>query len=287
LADDLRRGALSMVLSALLFAGMGVTVKLASEALPNAQVVFFRNVLGLAFLLPLLGARGLRDLRSAHLGGHLVRGLAGLSSMYCYFFAIAHLGLAEAILLNYSMPLFIPAVEAAWLKERLPRGLLRSLGVGLVGVALILRPGPGLLRPAALVGLASALFGALAQVGVRRLTHSEPTTRIVFYFAAIGTVASAAPAAAAWRPVPSRLFPALPVMGACATAGQLFLTRAYAHAPAARVGPFIYASVGFAALLDYLFWGRLLDAFSLAGAALVILAGVLALRLGPAPVPAS
>jgi drug/metabolite transporter (DMT)-like permease len=71
-------------------------------------------------------------------------------------------------------------------------------------------------------------------------------------------------------------------MGATATAGQLALTRAYAHAPAAQVGPFIYSSVAFAGALDWLFWDKLPDAFTLAGSVLVGGAGILSLRLSPA-----
>ncbi len=72
-------------------------------------------------------------------------------------------------------------------------------------------------------------------------------------------------------------------MGLLATLGQIFLTRAYAHAPAARVGPFIYSSVVFAGLLEWALWSSVPDALSLAGMALVAGAGVLALRIGVAP----
>jgi len=272
-----------MVASALLFASMGASIKIASRSLPNTMVVFFRNAVGLAVLSPWLVPLGLRGLVTADLRGHLVRGLAGLASMYCYFHAISRLRLADAVLLNHCLPLFIPLVEKAWLGEPAPRRLWRPLGLGFLGLVLILRPGSGLFQPAAFVGLLAAAFAALAQVGIRRLTRTEPVTRIVFYFGAIATAASALPLAlpGSWKAPEPSLWGVLLAIGVFATAGQLFLTRAYGHAPAARVGPFIYTGVVFAGGLDWALWGVLPDAAFVAGAALVCLAAILVLRMRP------
>src|SRR3984893_11832846 len=114
---DLRRGALYMVASALLFALMSVAVKVASATLPNVVVVFFRSAFGLLTLIPfIVGA----DLRTGQLREHLIRSLAGIASMYCFFYTLAHMRLADAVLLNYALPLFIPFVESAWLGEEVP-----------------------------------------------------------------------------------------------------------------------------------------------------------------------
>ena len=158
------------------------------------------------------------DLRTTHLREHLIRSLAGIASMYCFFFALAHMRLADAVMLNYSLPLFMPFVESAWLGEEFPRRLWTPVLLGFVGIVLILRPGTGLMQPVALLGLASALFAAVAQVGVRRLTRTEPVARIVFYFAASATVLSALPLAASWTTPPGWLWPAVLAMGATATA---------------------------------------------------------------------
>jgi drug/metabolite transporter (DMT)-like permease len=286
-ADDLRRGALLMVTSALLFALMGVAVKVAAQSLPNAMVVFFRNAVGLLALAPWLWRLGLRGLRTRHLREHVIRSLAGLASMYCFFYALAHLRLADAILLNYSIPLFMPFVESAWLGEPFPRRLWGVILLGFAGIVLILKPGLGLFQPVALIGLLSALFASVAQVGIRRLTRTEPVERIVFYFGAISTAISAAPLIPEWRTPPAAMWALLAALGIVATAGQLTLTRAYSHAPATRVGPFIYSAVVFAALLDWLFFGMLPDRLSLGGALLVVTAGVLALRVHPEPPPAA
>jgi drug/metabolite transporter (DMT)-like permease len=244
----------------------------------------------LVFLLPWLFRQGRHALDTDDFRGHLARGLAGVSAVACYFFAIARLRLADAVLLNQSMPLFIPLVERAWLGERIPTRLWGVLGLGFAGLLLILRPGTGVFEPAALVGLASAVLASIAQVGIRRLTRTEPVTRIVFYFGLVASVVSLPPAAWWWKSPSPATWAVLLLMGVFATVGQLTLTRAYVHAPAARVGPFLYAGPVFAGLLDWLIWDRLPDRLFVLGAVIVVAAATLALRLRgapPAPLPAA
>jgi drug/metabolite transporter (DMT)-like permease len=274
-----------MVGSALLFAAMGAAVKIASASLPNAMLVFARSSLGLVALLPWLVRLGPRNLATRHLREHVVRGLAGLGAMYCFFYAIAHLRLADAVLLNYSLPLFMPFIESVWLREPFPRRLWWAVGLGFLGVLVILRPGPGIFHPAALAGLAAALLAAIAQVGVRQLTRSEPSSRIVFYFGVISTAVSALPLVHEWRTPPPPLWLTLIALGVLATAGQLLLTEAYAFAPAARVGPFIYTSVVFAGLFDWWLFAKPPDRFTWVGAVLIAAAGVVVLKQAAAARP--
>jgi drug/metabolite transporter (DMT)-like permease len=280
---DLRRGALLMVASATLFATMAAMVSLASKELKNAPIVFFRHFIMLVFLLPWLARQGKGALATQDLPGHLVRGIAGVAAVACYFYAIAHLRLADAVLLNQSMPLFIPLVERAWVGERIPARLWGVLLLGFAGLLLILRPGIGVFQPAAVVGLASAIFASIAQVGIRRLTRTEPVTRIIFYFGLVASVVALPPAIYWWTPPSPHIWGVLLLMGIFATVGQFTLTRAYVHAPAARVGPFLYVGPVFAGFLDWLLWGRLPDALFVAGAVLVIASATLALRLRGAP----
>jgi drug/metabolite transporter (DMT)-like permease len=268
-----------MTAAGLFFAGMGMAVKLASAHMSNAQVVFLRNGLGLLALLPFLRVLGARGLRTQHFWNHLVRALAGLASMYCYFYALARMRLADAILLNYSTPLLLPVVERLWLKEPLPRRLWAPIALGFLGITLVLKPGWGIFNPAAGVALLAAGFGSAAQVGVRRLTATEPSARIVFYFAFVSTILAAGPAACDWRAPPVSLWGILLAMGVLATLGQMAMTGGYAQAPAAQVGPFIYTAVVFAAALDWLILKIAPDALSLGGAVLVTAAAALALRM--------
>jgi drug/metabolite transporter (DMT)-like permease len=281
-ASDLRRGALLIVVSAFLFAGMAATVRVISEQLPNAPIVFFRHFLMLLLLAPWLLRGGWGALRTHQFRTHVVRGLAGVIAVACYFYAIARLRLADAVLLNQSIPLFVPLVERVWLGEPIPPRLWRVLLVGFAGLLLILRPGAGVFEPVALVGLSSAVFASVAQVGIRRLTRTEPVTRIVFYFGLVASVAAAPPAALTWRSPSPATWALLVLMCVLATVGQLTLTRSYVYAPATRIGPFLYTGPVFAGLLDWLVWGRLPDLVFVAGALLVVMAATLALRLRPA-----
>ena len=175
--NDLRRGAMLMIGAALMFALMGAAVKVAARTLSNAEVVFFRCALGLLALAPWIVPRGLAGLRTSRPGEHLIRGVAGLGTMACFFYAIAHMRLPDAVLLNYSLPLFMPFVEALWLGEPIPRRLWWPVTVGFAGIVLILKPGIGVFQPVALVGVLAALFASVAQVGVRQLTRTEPLVR--------------------------------------------------------------------------------------------------------------
>jgi drug/metabolite transporter (DMT)-like permease len=275
-----------MVASGLLFAVMGALVKSLAAHLPNEMVVFFRSAMGLLALLPWVWRSGLGHLATRRWRGHLLRGLAGLAAMYCYFYALAHLPLAEATLLNYSTPLFVPFIAMLWLGENISHRLWVPIGLGFLGIVLILKPGLSLFTPASLIGVGAGVFAALAMTSIRRLTHSEPALRIVFYFSAVGTAVSAVPLAWRWQTPEPGLWVLLIGMGVVGSLAQLLLTRAYSCAPAAHVGPFSYATVVFAAAAGWLFWGEVPDAMSFAGIVLVCLAGVLTIRIagrGAAP----
>lgn len=269
--------------SALLFATMGGLIKHLSGQVPNELVVFFRNLFGLAALMPWLWHRGLGALRTRELRLHLLRGAVGLTAMYCYFYALGHMPLAEAVLLNYAAPLYIPFLASAWLGEGVPKILRLAVVVGFVGIALILKPSTGLFEPVAVVGLCAGFFTAGAFVTLRRLSASEPAARTVFYFAVFATLVSAVPLSWSWRTPSPDAWLTLVLAGVCATGAQLLLTRSYAFAPAARIGPFSYATVVFAALLGWAAWGEVPDRYAFMGGGLVIAAGVLALRVQRRP----
>lgn len=275
---DLKRGAWYMIAAALAFSLMGVLVKLASATLPSETIVFFRSLVGLVALLPLIQRRGWTSLRTRRLGLHLSRGLSGLAAMICFFYAIAHIPLAEATLFVYSTPLFVPFIARIWLGEVVPRALWWAIGVGYLGLLLILKPGFALFTPVSLIALAAGLFAAFAMVCVRRLTRSEPSARIVFYFSLTCAVGSALLIPWRWPAPTGSLWLLLIAIGVLATAGQLLLTRAYAHAPASQIGPFSYATVVFAAAWGWIGFNELLDLYSLTGTALVVLAGAWTLR---------
>ena len=110
------------------------------------------------------------------------------------------------------------------------------------------------------------------------MTRTESVTKIVFYFAISSTLIALGPALLVWTAPSVGAVPTIVALVAAGTIAQLCMTRAYQLAPAAEVGPFIYGSVAFAALFDWLIFARYPDAWSSAGTLLVIVAGVMALR---------
>jgi drug/metabolite transporter (DMT)-like permease len=172
----------------------------------------------------------------------------------------------------------VPFIAAAWLGEKISRKIWTAIATGFVGIVLILKPGLDLFTPVSLIGVASGMFAALAMVSIRRLTHTEPTLRIVFYFSAVCTAVSAVPLLWRWQTPDPGLWALLIGMGALASLAQLLLTRAYSHAPAAQVGPFTYSTVVFAAAIGWIFWGESPDLLSFGGTALVCLAGIMTIR---------
>jgi drug/metabolite transporter (DMT)-like permease len=277
--DNPVRGALLVSGAALMFASMGGLIRLVSAHMPNTQVVFFRNLFGLLLLVPIVWQRGGRiDLKTARPGLHLVRSLFGLAAMYCFFYALSVLPLADAVLLNFTAPLFIPFVGMLWLDESVSRRIWAAIIVGFTGVMLILRPGSGLYGSAALVGLASGAFAGVAMVSLRKLSGTEPALRVVVYYGLICTLVSSVPVLVSWRPVDPRLLAVLAAAGGFATLGQYLLSRGYGCAPAAQIGPFTYTAVVFAAAYGWLFWQELPGWATATGTLLVVIAGALAMR---------
>ena len=276
--QDLRRGARYAVASAMALALSATCIKAASAQAPNGVIVFLRSASGLALLMPWLLRQGRSGVRTAKLGGHLWRALFGVASMYCYFYAISKLSLAEAVLLTYSMPLYVPFIAWAWLDEKPSPTAFPSALLGLAGIAMIVKPGlQGFASATALIGAVSGFAAASAMVSIRRISDSEPAMRIVFYFMLTATVITALPLPWVWQTPPLSSLPLLVAIGATATLGQWCVTQAYSAAPAAQVGPFTYSAVVFAGLLGWMIWGERPDRWSALGILLVIGSCLLAL----------
>ncbi|MBN2298351.1 MAG: DMT family transporter [Deltaproteobacteria bacterium] len=272
-------GALYILGAGFMFAIMGALVRMVSTSLNNEMVVFFRNLFALIFMIPVLVTRrALPELKTENFSSHLIRTVTGLSAMYCYFYALAHMKLAEAVLLSYTTPLFIPLIALIWLKEPVPKMVRFAVIIGFAGVVLILRPGFGIFQPVSVIALIAAIFASTAMVTIRSMSDSEPPGRIVFYYTVLSTLISAIPLLWAWEMPQGSILPLLLLMGIVAVSGQLLMTRGYSAAPAAQVGPFIYATVVFASILGWIFWSEALDLLSLTGAILICIAGVTATR---------
>ena len=276
-SQSILRGALFILASEFLLASAGALIKWLAADVPNEMIVFFRNLFGLVALAPLFLLHGRVSLRTNVFFLHLLRGLTGLAAMYCFYYAIGHIKLADAMVLKLTSPILIPIVAWFWLRERLPGLALAALLIGFCGVLLVLRPG-GDTNWIILVAVAGAAFASIAKVTIRRLSRTEPALRTVFYFAAVGAMVSAVPLLWAWRTPDTTQWLFLLALGPLASFAQWCMTRGYASAPASQVGIFTYSAVLFGAAYGWWFWGEFWDAVSLAGATLIAIAGALALR---------
>lgn len=263
------QGATLLALSALLFSGMGVLISIASATVNNENIVFFRNLVGVVFFLPLLLAKGLRPFKTKRIKSHLLRTSYGLAAMYCFFYAIAHMPLADAMVFTYSAPVFTPIIAYFWLKEPLTKRMLVFSLLGLLGVILVAKPSDALFGSLSLVGLAASLLAATAFVSIREMSDTEPAYRMVFYFALFSSLISAVPLSWAWQPLSSEQLILLCSAGLLAALAQIVMSRAYTLAPPGLIGPVAYLAIVFAGVFSLILWGEVPDLNSIIGAALI------------------
>ena len=269
-------GAALLALSALLFAGMGVLIREASATVNNENIVFFRNFIGVIFFLPLLLSKGIRPFKTQRLKSHLMRTTYGLAAMYCFFYAIAKLPLADAMVFTYSAPVFTPIIAYLWLKEPLTKRMLAFSLLGLIGVILVAKPSDALFGSLSLIGLAASLLAATAFVSIREMSNTEPAFRMVFYFALFSSLISAVPLLWAWQPLSKQQLILLCAAGLLAALAQIIMSRAYSLAPPGLIGPVAYLAIVFAGIFSFIFWGEVPDVASIMGALLIFSASTLA-----------
>ncbi|MBA2350296.1 MAG: DMT family transporter [Burkholderiales bacterium] len=272
-----------MLVAGLLFAVMGVFVKLGSAHFSSAELVFYRSFISLILMVGLMRARGL-PAATPHRKMHVLRGLSGFFSLMLYFYAISLLPLASAVTLNYTSPLFLALFTIVIMRERPQWPLIVAVIVGFVGVGLLLRPAIDReLLTGGLVGLASGFLAGIAYLNVRQLGElGEPEWRIVFYFTLISTVG-----AGIWmlvhefHAVDQGDLLLLLGLGSSATIAQLAMTRAYRTGNTLVVGALAYSTVLFATVFGIVLWQEMLPPLGLAGAILIVLSGIVAVKIAP------
>lgn len=227
---------LLMVLATLLFATMGVCVKLASEFYAASEIVMYRGLVGMAMMAVLCRQRHI-GLATRVPGMHLWRSISGVTSLCLWFYAIAKLPLATAMTLNYMssvwMALFLLGGAVLMGAQKLDWRLMASVLLGFVGVALILRPTVDEQQLwHGLAGLLSGMLAAMAYLQVTALGRAgEPELRVVFYFSMGGAIAGALITAVTEGGLQTHTLwgaALLLAVGLLATSAQVCLTRAYA-----------------------------------------------------------
>jgi drug/metabolite transporter (DMT)-like permease len=280
LANNPSRGAAMLITGELLLAVMAAMIKhLTDQGLSSESMVFFRNLFGLLFLFPILfRGGGLGQLKTQRIGIHLVRAVTGVGAMFLFFYTIAHVTLAEAVLVKMTAPFFLPLIGLIWLGDKVRPQTWWAILLGFIGVVVILRPGSGAFNPVLLLALASAALMGIAKVSIRRMADSEPPRRIVFWFGVFSTLISAVPML--WNerwPDQIQLYWLLGI-GLIATMAQMCMTHAYQLASPGRIGVYNYSSVIWAVTLGWLFWGETLYFSFLLGTLLIVGAGIWNLR---------
>lgn len=256
----------------------GIIIRHLGSDIGVAQLVFLRNIIGLFYMLALVGVQRNISLRTNRLHLHFMRASVGVSAMACLYYGWTHLPLGTAALLKQTAPLFLPLLGLWMLGERINPILRWTLPIGFAGVALVLQPSSATVQLAVLAGIVGAVLSALAKIYIRMMKDTEPSRRVVFYFALFGTFISAPFALTSWTPLSLWAWVGAAGIGALSTLAQLAMTRAYHNAPAGYLGPFTYSSVIMATLLGWLIWDESLRALTLVGMALILVGGILTVR---------
>lgn len=271
--------ALWMVAASLLFAGMGVCVKLGSTQFSAAELVVARGAVATALLGAYMLAFRL-PAATPHWPTHLWRGLSGFVSLVAYFMAIGMIPLATAVTLNYTSPLFLAVLLVVWVREPVKPGLFYALGTGFAGIVLLLQPTLASEQwLGAVLGVGSGAISSIAYFNVRRLGElGEPEWRTVFYFSLMTTVGGLPWLIAGGYPhaVDPRGWLLLLGIGSFGAGAQLCMTAAYKRGATLTTANLAYSTVIFSSLFGVLLWDERLPLAGWLGMALVVASGAMA-----------
>ncbi len=263
-------------MSVALFSIMNVFVKLASETHAVVEVMFFRNALAVIPVLFLIQAHpeGFALLKTRKPLGHLLRGTVGTISMTFMFWSFALLPLADATALQFAMPLMLTALSVPFLKEVVGPWRTGAVIAGFIGVMVIARPSGDMNFLGVGVALMAAFLTACVMIIIRRLGRTEHALTIVFYFSTFGAIISAVFLPWYWSPPSFKTFIYLVMTGICGGVAQVFVTKAYAEAPAAYVSPFSYLAIIFGSVFGWIIWNQPPTTNVVIGSTIVVFSGL-------------
>lgn len=280
------RGIAFKLASVIVFIVMAAIIKSTAQHVPAGQAVFFRSFFAMPVIVVwlMLRAELATGLRTVNPFGHVWRGLMGTCAMGLGFAGLGYLPLPEVTAIGYAAPLLTVIFAAMFLGEEVRAFRISAVALGVAGVMIVVWPRLTLVQGSAIshaqafgamVVLGGAVFAALAQVFVRKLVQTEGTPAIVFWFSATATVLALATIPFGWVIPTPREAALLVTAGLLGGLGQIFLTTSYREADASLVAPFDYASMIFALLIGYTVFDEVPTLTMLAGASLVVTAGIL------------
>lgn len=268
-------GILCILCAAFCFSLMSVFIRLAGD-LPTMQKTFFRNLVAAvaAFLMLACEGNGYRIRRDC-LGGHAARCITGFIGMIANFWAIDHIGIADANMLNKLSPFFAIILSIFILREYPKKVDILSVLAAFTGAVFVVRPTAGIASLPALAGVLGGLGAGTAYTFVRYLSQKgERGPEIVMFFSTFTCVCSIPFFAFNFQPMSARQWIFLLLAGCAAAGGQLTITAAYRHAPAKEISVFDYSQILYAALWGFFLFGEVPDALSIAGYVIIIGAAV-------------
>ena len=247
---------------------------LREASMPAVEIAWLRYLIFVLFGVYLSGRRHVMMLRPKDPGLQVLRGVTLLGSAVLFIGGLSYLQMAEASAISFVSPAFITALSVPFLGERV--GVRRWAGtlVGLLGVLIVIRPGPGALQFAALYPLGSAACWAVTIIVTRKMGTQDRSETTLLWSASTGLVLLTAMLPFDFvRPTLWEVgFGVL--LGIAASSGQYLLILAYRRAAASLLAPFSYVQLLFSAALGYVVFRSVPDAWAFAGAAVIMASGL-------------
>lgn len=269
------KGIIYIIISAFFFAVMGFFVKLAGD-LPVFEKAFFRNLVSLVMSCAMLKkAEGIKALDKGDCRVLFLRSFFGSVGVLCNFYAVDHLLLADAGILNKLSPFFALLISALVLKEKLKPFQIICVVTAFFGALLVIKPGSGIVAFPAVIGFLGGASAGCAYTMVRLLgKRGVAGPYIVFFFSAFSCLIIAPFMILDFKPMSLLQLTYLLLAGLSAAFGQFAITSAYCHAPAREISVFDYSQIIFSAILGFIAFHQIPDTLSFAGYAVIILTAV-------------
>ena len=254
----------------------------ATRELSVFQIMLMRSVLGMAMLWPLVrAAGGWAAMRTERLPQHVLRNGVHYAAQYGWFVALTLIPLAQLVSIEFTMPIWSAVLAVFFLGERMNGRKWLAVVLGLVGVAVIVRPSAGSVDLGQLIALACALGFAISVVLVKSLTRTESAVAIIFWMLVVQSAIGLVPALMVWQWPSAPIWGWVVVVAFCGTFSHYCFARAMQHADATVVVPMDFLRVPLTALVGWLVYAEALDLFTGLGVGLILAGNVLNLIRWP------
>lgn len=259
-----------MLASAALITTMVVGIRHLAQGLHPFEVAFFRNLFGLATLVPLILRHGWRPLQTTKIGLLTLRGVLNGISLLLFFLAVTLVPVARIAAFSFTTPLFVTVLAVLLLGERLGSVRLAGLLIGFAGALVILQPGVEAINIGAIYALASAAVWAAALIVTKILSRTEQSVTITFYGVLTLIPMTLIPALFVWEGPSAVELVWLAGLGAIWISGQLCMTQALKLADASLVMPFDFSKLIWGSIAGFIFFAEVPSVWTWIGASLVL-----------------